>query len=461
MAPPLLLIEDTPSLQMVYASVLRDKGHDLVTAGTAAAGLELFTTTKPSVTILDLTLPDREGLELMKKCLSIRPDAHFIVITANGSISHAVEAMRAGAYEFLVKPFDEQRMLNAIQNAKADLLRMRSLRGNKALHTPIEGFIGSSKAMGEVYARIRSVGRSMATVFISGESGTGKELCAQAIHDHSNRASGPFIPLNCGATSGDMLESELFGHLKGAFDTATADKSGAVASADGGSLFLDDICEMDLNLQTKLLRFLQTSTISAMGSTRPRKVNVRILCATNRNPAEEIRRGRFRQNLFDLLHVVPIHLPTLRERGSDVLEVADAALKRFSAEEGRNFTEISDEVKHLFLNHNWPGNVRQLLNVMRNVIVLNDGPRVTTTMLPPELLNDVSSRAEMSQWRNEVTPPQSPTSTLIGKTLAEIEELVIEETIAHHGGSVPKAARTLDVSPSTLYRKREAWQRRR
>lgn len=446
---------------MVYASVLQDNGYDPVMAETAKDAARLFHEAKPCVTILDLSLPDADGLELMKECLAARPEAHFIVITANGSINHAVEAMRAGAYEFLVKPFDEQRMLHAIQGAKADIRRMRAQRDKGVLQVPIEGFVGSSQAMREVYARIRSVGRSMATVFISGESGTGKELCARAIHDHSNRASEPFISLNCGAIPASQLESELFGHLKGAIPGAGADHIGALAAADGGTLFLDDICEMDLSHQTKLLRFIQTSTISPIGSTRARKVNVRIVCATARDPVEEVRLGRFREDLFYRLHVVPIQLPTLRRRESDVLEVAEAVLKRFSQEEGRHFTDIAEDVRQLFLNHNWPGNVRQLLNVIHNVIVLNDGPVITMSMLPPELLNDPSARGERTDQGAAFPPSPNLPSHMIGKTLAEIEEIVIEETISLHAGSVPKAARTLGVSPSTLYRKRETWQRKR
>lgn len=458
MDAPVLLIEDTLSLQMVYKSVLRNAGHQVICADTAMSGLEHFQKAKPCVILLDLSLPDRDGLALMTECLSERPDACFIVITANGSINRAVQAMRAGAYEFLVKPFDEQRLLGAIKNAKADIRRARTLKGTELNHAPLKEFIGSSVVMRDVYAKIRSVSQSMATVFISGESGTGKELCAQAVHDQSSRASGPFIPLNCGAIPSDLLESEVFGHLKGSFTGAIADKPGAAAAADGGTLFLDEICEMDLNLQTKLLRFLQTSTIQPVGSATARKVNVRILCATNRDPVEEVRQGRFRQDLFYRLHVVPIHLPTLHERENDVLEVAEAALRRFSQEEGRAFTALSDDVKQIFLAHTWPGNVRQLLNVMRNVVVLNDGPMVTKSMLPTEMHQPPLRPTAPAQNRPATGAPEI--DALIGKTLAEIEEIIIEQTIAHHGGSVPKAAHTLDVSPSTIYRKREIWKKR-
>ncbi|MCB2120686.1 MAG: sigma-54-dependent Fis family transcriptional regulator, partial [Rhodobacteraceae bacterium] len=316
-------------------------------------------------------------------------------------------------------------------------------------------FIGNSEPMRKVYDRIRSAARSMATVFITGESGTGKELCAQAVHDLSDRARGPFVPLNCGAIPSELLESEVFGHVKGSFTGAISDKAGAAASADGGTLFLDEICELDPNLQTKLLRFLQTSTIQPVGAVRPRKVNVRIVCATNRDPLEAVRQGRFREDLYYRLHVVPIQMPPLRDRAEDIGIIADAALERFSREEGRSFRAMDPEVRALFRNFAWPGNVRQLLNVLRNVVVLNDGPVVTRSMLPIEMHHLIESPHAVAG--GTAGPPAVTLDGLVGRTLAEVERLVIEATIARHGGSVPRAARTLDVAPSTLYRKIEGW----
>jgi two-component system, repressor protein LuxO len=452
---PLLLVEDTPSLQLVYESVLRTAGYSVRSASDGAAGLAAFKAMMPPVVLLDLMLPDRDGLDLMEEMLTIKPDSHIIVITANGSINKAVAAMRAGAHEFLVKPFDEQRFLNAIENALSAVETPALPHSAEASATlPPGEFIGTSAAMTLVYDKIRSVARSMATVFITGESGTGKELCAQAVHDLSNRANGPFVPLNCGAIPSELLESEVFGHVKGSFTGAIADKPGAASSADGGTLFLDEICELDLNLQTKLLRFLQTSTIQPVGATRPRKVNVRIVCATNRDPLQAVRLGQFREDLYYRLHVVPIHMPPLRERGEDVNVIASAALTRFAREEGRDFMALDDEVRALFLSLAWPGNVRQLLNVVRNVVVLNNGRTVTRAMLPAELHSDAQREAPKPL---AVAQPGVPLDGLIGRSLAEVEKLVIEATIAMHGGSIPKAARVLDVSPSTLYRKIESW----
>ena len=457
-AREILLIEDTPSLQLVYASVLRNGGHRVQSASNATEGADKFRQMQPPVVILDLMLPDRDGLDLMSEMLAKRPETRVVVVTANGSINKAVEAMRLGAYEFLVKPFDETRFLSAVSNALADYAPGTTSPVVLPNSPALTGFIGSSGPMQGIYQRIVSVSRSMATVFITGESGTGKEVCAQAVHDTSNRASKAFVPLNCGAIPNDLLESEVFGHLKGSFTGAIQDKPGAAAAADGGTLFLDEICEMDLNLQTKLLRFLQTSTIQPVGAPRPRKVNVRIICATNRNPLEEVRKGRFREDLYFRLQVVPIHLPPLRERGQDAILIARDALARFSAEEGRNFLELSPEVQDLFRTLPWPGNVRQLLNVLRNIVVLNDGPVVTSAMLPLEIMHHGEATAPSTRPADLIAPKSDiPLGGLIGRTMAEIEQLVIEATIAQHGGSIPKAARVLDLSPSTIYRKRENW----
>ena len=458
--PNILLIEDMPSLQLVYKSVLMSAGHGVRVASNAADGMAQFVETVPDVVLLDLVLPDRDGLEVMHDMLALHPDTAVIVITANGSINKAVEAMRAGAHEFLVKPFDEQRFLGAVENAAGDRAARRSpiaIVPKLAAPTPPianGAFIGSSDAMIRIHAKIRSVARSMATVFITGESGTGKELCALAVHDNSNRAAGPFIALNCGAIPQDLLESEVFGHMKGSFTGAISDKPGAATAADGGTLFLDEICEMAPALQTKLLRFLQTSTVQPVGATRPRKVNVRIVCATNVDPLEAVRRGQFREDLYYRLYVVPIHMPPLRERGEDVIEIAESALARFADEEGRHFNGLAPDVRTLFRRHPWPGNVRQLLNVIRNVVVLNDGGTVSKAMLPGDLAQSDGTQVALT---NGPALPQPNLDSLIGKTMAEIEQTVIEATLAHHGGSVPKAARVLDISPSTLYRKIEGW----
>ena len=458
--PSVLLIEDLASLRLVYRTILTAAGFAVQTSGTAAEGLAAFRSGGASVVLLDLGLPDRDGLDVMRDMLALRPETKVVVITANGSVAKAVEAMRAGAHEFIVKPFDDSRLSNVVQHA---LERPLPARGPaRAVSVPDESagpvmsFIGTSDTMQRIHAKIRSVANSMATVFVTGESGTGKELCALAVHHTSTRAKGPFIALNCGAIPQDLLESEVFGHIKGSFTGAISDKPGAAAAADGGTLFLDEICEMAPPLQTKLLRFLQTSTVLPVGATRPRKVNVRIICATNRDPLEAVRRGQFREDLYYRLFVVPLHMPPLRERGRDVIEIAEAALARFAEEEGRRFDGLHPEVRDLFLRLPWPGNVRQVLNVIRNVVVLNAGGLVTLAMLPDGLVVPEHRAAPVPAGAAQGS--QDPgVVTLMGRPLAEVERLIIEATIARHGGSVPKAARVLELSPSTLYRKIESW----
>lgn len=453
--PPILLVEDTIALQMVYRAILTSAGYRVVTASSAAEGLDQFRLVRPQMVLLDLILPDRDGVDLMREMLSYQPETEVIAITANGSVNRAVEAMRAGARDFLVKPFDESRLIGSVQTLMSERQPRNTSSNNQSEVFDASGFIGSSQAMHQVISTISSVAKSMATVFITGESGTGKELCALAVHANSNRASGPFIALNCGAIPQDLLESEVFGHMKGSFTGAISDKPGAATAADGGTLFLDEICEMDPALQTKLLRFLQTSTVQPVGATRPRKVNVRIVCATNRDPMEAVRRGQFREDLYYRLYVVPIHMPPLRERGNDVIEIAEAALERFAQEEGRRFDGLDPRVRSLLAGLPWPGNVRQLLNVIRNVVVLNTGGMVTPEMLPRGLADDQSRGGAIIDALPQ--PVAALPKSQVGLTLAEAERQLIEATLAHHHGSVPKAARTLDIAPSTLYRKIEAW----
>lgn len=454
-ARSVLLVEDTTSLQMIYRSVLTKTGMTVHSATLGEDGLAAFRTHRPDVVLLDLELPDRDGQSVLEDMLADDPTAAIVVLTAHGSINRAVAAMRGGAHDFLVKPIDEARLLAAVDNAAAHRAQPRPLRRlpEPAAQT-VAMFIGSSDVMARLQDKIMSVAASMATVFITGESGTGKELAALAVHGNSPRAEGPFIALNCGAIPQDLLESEVFGHVKGSFTGAISDKPGAATAADGGTLFLDEVCEMALPLQTKLLRFLQTSTVQPVGATRPRKVNVRIVCATNLDPLEAVRRGQFREDLYYRLFVVPIHMPPLRVRGEDVIEIAEAALDRFAAEEGRRFTGLDVPVKSLFRRYGWPGNIRQLLNVLRNVVVLNRGGLVTLDMLPDGL--DAAPDAAMAT-ASPTLPEPRPLDSLIGKPLAQVERMVIEATLAHHGGSVSRTARTLDIAPSTLYRKMEGW----
>jgi two-component system repressor protein LuxO len=298
---------------------------------------------------------------------------------------------------------------------------------------------------------------SRAPIFITGESGTGKELCAEAVHARSGRASGPFVPINCSAIPKDLIESEIFGHVRGAFTGAHEARAGAAEMADGGTLFLDEIGEMDFGLQAKLLRFIQTGILRRVGDTQSRAIDVRFICATNRDPLAEVTAGRFREDLFYRLNVLPVHLPPLRDRVSDILKLARSFLARFSAEEGRHFRGFDDEAETLLLDHPWPGNVRQLQNVLRRAVVLNDAPEVTRAMLAPQLAG------------NRTDSETRPAPALVSRAMAreaiapfwEQERRIIEDAITAYDGNVARAAAALQISPSTIYRKRMAWLERK
>jgi two-component system, repressor protein LuxO len=466
-----LLVEDTETLSMVYSQALKRNGLDVRCASSLArARAALAEAPPPNIVLLDLQLPDGDGIDLLEEIRVSMPELRVIVITANGSIYRAVQAMRAGAFDFLVKPFDDARFVNAVHNALASApIPASALAAEPEVEEGgFAGFIGTSEAMTGIYRMIRSIGRSTATVFITGESGTGKDVCARAIHANSTRATRPFVPLNCAAIPRDLLESEVFGHLKGSFTGALSDKPGAAAIADGGTLFLDEICEMDFSLQTKLLRFLQTSTIQPVGASRPRSVDVRIVCATNRDPLAEVRAGRFREDLYYRLHVVPIHMPPLRSRPDDILDIAQQSLVDCAQEEGKSFAGYDAETIDILRRHPWPGNVRQLLNVIRNVAVLHEGPVVTARMLPAEMLASIWQISEtdpkVEQLHKPLAIPPAPKAggkielgAYVGMSLADVEREFIEETIRHCNGSIPRAAGLLGVSPSTIYRKLDAW----
>jgi DNA-binding NtrC family response regulator len=310
--------------------------------------------------------------------------------------------------------------------------------------------------MKQVFDLIIQAAPSRSTILITGESGTGKELCAEAIHRRSPRRDQPFIALNCGAIPRDLMESEIFGHVKGAFTGAVADREGAAVRADGGTLFLDEICELPPELQTKLLRFLQTGQVTAVGGSRDRKVDLRIVCATNRDPAEEVRHGRFREDLYYRLLVIPVTLPPLREREDDVLLIARQFLHDYAAEEGKTFGDFDIEVAEDLQRYAWPGNVRQLQNVVRNIVVLHDGGRVSRAMLPSPVRSLIP--AAQPSRPIELPPPMPSGAASPVRPLWMVEKETIEAAITACDGHVPRAAALLGISASTIYRKRLNWE---
>lgn len=321
------------------------------------------------------------------------------------------------------------------------------------------GFVGYSLAMQVLYNKIDSVAASSAPVFILGETGTGKELCAEAIHAKSERVEKLFVPVNCGAIPHELLESEMFGHLKGSFTGAIANRDGLAKQADGGTLFLDEICELPFDLQSKLLRFLQTGYIQPIGAARPQKLNVRIICATNKNLRLEMNEGRFREDLFYRLFVLPLKLPPLRARGADVNLIAEHFLTEFNRQESKNFTRFSQEAMFAMENYDWPGNVREVQNAVRLAVVMNDGPVVERAMLDETLgESDHQPILDVSAFQTVSKDAFKPLGFQSSRQLWQIERDAIEAAIVACEGSVPRAAEQLGVSPSTIYRKRETWQ---
>jgi two-component system repressor protein LuxO len=313
---------------------------------------------------------------------------------------------------------------------------------------------------------IENAADSKASIFITGESGTGKELCAEAIHKRSSRKDKPFLTINCAAIPRELMESEIFGHVKGAFTGAHAAREGAAAMADGGTLFLDELCEMDLDLQSKLLRFIQLGTYQKVGSSVKQQVDIRFVCATNREPLDEVRAGRFREDLYYRLHVIPLRLPPLRERGKDSLLIARKLLKNINEREGKDFVSFSKEAEDLMLTYPWPGNVRELENSIMNMVVLGKGQEITVDLLPEHMKTRLEKNTEMSPTSfNKGSPLQKNMSALSAASLEEIlplwleEKRIIERAITLCHDNVPKAAALLDVSASTLYRKRQAWEK--
>lgn len=465
--PCVLIVEDTPALAASYAAFLKREPLDILIAYDGKQALALLERNPVAVAIIDVGLPDMSGLEILKNIHAMGAPTAVIVITAEGSINLAVEAMRHGAFDFVVKPCSRERLSTTVQNA----LKHRRLENRlaEAVEENGEGppgrFIGQSQAMQTVYRILRNVGPTNATVFITGESGVGKELCAEALHLLSKRRDKPFIAVNCAAIPKDLMESEIFGHVKGAFTGASADRRGAALQADGGTLFLDEVAEMDLALQSKLLRFLQEKTVQRVGEDHLLRSDTRIVCATNRDPLAEVAAGRFREDLFYRLHVVPVELPPLRDRDTDVLLLARHFLELFSHEDGKSFKHFTPEAEASLLSYPWPGNIRQLQNVIRSVVVLNQGATVTADMLPRYLWT--AANPGLSPAPAGPQPVASlalaPVALAPQASLADIQPLeevirkTVEGAIELCGGSIPRAAAALQVSPSTIYRRIEAW----
>lgn len=499
----ILIVDDARAEAQLYRAYLLKAGHQCDVADDGASALTQLTHSKPNVLLLDLHLPDTTGLALLEKIKQLQPTCHVIIITASDEIQLAVHCMRAGAFDYLTKPIPRDRLLITVANAMKHALLSALVNKLSATNERQEyhGMVGKSSAMQAVYQTIEHAAHSRAAAFIIGASGTGKELCAQALHLAGPRKHKAYVTLNCAALPGELLESELFGHMKGAFTGANQDRSGAAQRANGGSLFLDEITELDIELQSKLLRFLQTGEVQRLGSDDVERVDVRFICASNRDPWQAVQEGRLREDLYYRLMVIPIELPALRERRDDILPLAYHFLKRINHEESKQFTGFSQDACELMLKYDWPGNVRQLENGLRRVVVLNQGELISARMvksvlnakhapkamgrltptdmaqhtLPADVDQQqqaLNTQAHLQQLKQELTHSARTNVArndfngrrFIPQRLGDIKPLhvlereIIEAVLRLHEGNITKAAEALGINPSTIHRKRREWQ---
>jgi two-component system response regulator HydG len=428
----IVVADDEASARSGLATLLRQEGFEVILAEDGASGLGRVQETAPDVLVTDLRMPGMDGIELLRRARESNPDLIVVLMTAFAEVETAVRAMQEGAEHYLTKPLQIDELVLVIRRA----LERRSLkheatelRARLKDRLRFDAIIGSSPAMQEIFNVIEQVSPSRASVLITGESGTGKELVAQAIHEHSPRASAPFVKLHCAALAETLLESELFGHEKGSFTGAVGRREGRFKQADGGTLFLDEIGEISPAIQVKLLRFLQERAFERVGGNETLKVDVRIIAATNRDLAGEVAAGKFREDLYYRLNVVNIEVPPLRARPSDLLPLANHFLQRFARENGKRIESFSDDALDRITNYRWPGNVRELENVIERAVVMCDGPVLTAKHLPAGV---------GTVPRGAVRIP--------GSTLDEIERHAILSTLEACGGRTTAAAQMLDIS---------------
>ncbi len=452
-----LVIENDPASFRVMRDNLENEfgaGHSVSHAPSGKQASSLLRTQDFDIVLADIESLSHnlssaeEGISLVSRAAG---SALVIALSEGGSVSVAVAAMRAGAHDYIAKPINYAALSTRIAELGHRHGNARALNADRdGLFSPdFEGFVGTSHQMRIIYEQIERIAPSPAPVFITGESGTGKEVCAEALHKRSTRANKPFIAINCGAIPHDLMESEIFGVARGAYTGATHDRSGAAELAQGGVLFLDEIGEMNLGLQAKLLRFLQTGSITRVGEATSRPVDVRVICATNSNPMQMIAEKKFREDLFYRLHVLPIHLPPLRQRPADILPLAQTFLKRYSGEENKHFEGFSQNAADMIVAREWPGNVRQLQNLIRRVVVMFEGSEITADMISAA---DIETR--------EVRTPEGPcmeTPQPI-RPMWHQEQRIIEDALAQFDGNIAQAAAALEISPSTIYRKQAAWE---
>jgi len=436
----ILVVDDSVSTLKVLERNLVAEGYLVKSAQSVASAIDMLETAPVDLVITDLRMPKVGGLDLIRHVRGHFPDTGIIMITGFASIGSAVAAIQEGAEDYLPKPFTDDELLAVVRGALQKVHTRRMAKPpDPGVKGPLTGLIGESVEMRRVYDLISRAGKSDATVLISGESGTGKELVARAIHYASPRAAEPFVPVNCAGIPEGLVESELFGHVKGAFTSATSNRSGLFVEADGGTMFLDEIGELAPATQAKLLRVLQEREVQNVGADRLRKVDVRVIAATNKDLGAMTSHGTFREDLFYRLNVVTIDLPPLRERGDDVLLLASHFLRHFAEQSSRPVPTLSDRIVAALREYSWPGNVRELQNLIQRLIVMTDGDVIDATSLPLAMRFSV------------------PREKGLHRTLDDIEREHIEAVLATVGGNKTRAAEILGIDRKTLREKLKSY----
>ncbi len=437
-----LVVEDHETERRAVSQILKSEGFTVLGAESADKAVG-YIDENIDVVLSDLNMGDVSGIDLLQLWKKRKPETQFILLTGHSSVNSAVEAIKAGAYDYLTKPINPDELVLLIKRAVGDVRKDKeidSLRRRLDQKFGLDQIIGQSKPMKDVFAKIQRAAPVDSTVLILGESGTGKELVAQALHHNSNRKKGPFVAVNCAAVPATLVESELFGHVRGAFTGATDRRVGRFEQADGGTLFIDEIGDFELGLQAKLLRVLETFTVTPVGGHEDRKVEVRVLAATSRDLKKMVADGTFREDLYYRLNVVAITLPPLRQRPDDLPILVEHFLKEISENKHTAPKRISPEVMRRLAQYRWPGNVRELRNALESMMVLADGEMLTENDLPDRIL---SGAAETS------APQDLPT----GLTMEELEKLAIAKALDQSGGNRTHAAERLGISVRTLQRK--------
>jgi len=438
-----LIVEDEELMRNILRELVSKAGYAAFTADSAEAAIEIFTANDISATLTDIKMAGRDGLDLLDQIKSVDSEAVVIIMTAYSSVDTAVAALRKGAYDYVTKPFVNEDLLQTIKNAITQrnlFIENRLLRRELRQAHRAKDMIGASEAMQGVFDLLGKVAATNASVLVLGETGTGKELVARAIHNGSPRADKPFLAVNCGALPESLLESELFGHVRGSFTGATADKRGLLRSADGGTLFLDEIGDMPLSLQVKLLRALQEHEVTPVGATAAQRFDARIVAATHKDLEKEVAAGRFREDLFYRLDVVEIKVPALRERRDDIPLLVKHFVAKAARSQNTESKAVSGEAMTALMSYDWPGNVRELENAVERAFILSDA-EIGLETLPMKIRTSANGSA------GAVEMGGGP------MTLDEVERLYIEDVMRSSDGDKAKAAAILGVDLSTLYRK--------